>query len=72
MNERAVTVVSEIIAEDEGPFIESECVNYLLAIAKDLCPDKQRNFQDSYCAHSCTRCMQELERLYLEANTFDC
>jgi hypothetical protein len=44
--------VSEIIAEDEGPFVESECMNYLLAIAKDVCPDKQRNFQDSYCAQS--------------------
>jgi len=50
--ECAITIVSEIIAEDEGPFIESECVNYLLAIAKDLCPDKQRNFQDSYCPQS--------------------
>jgi len=64
--------MSEIIAEDEGQFIESECVNYLLAVVEDLCPDKQRHFQDSYTAQTCTRCMQDLERLYLEANTFDC
>jgi hypothetical protein len=70
--ECAITVVSGIIAEDEGPFIESEYVNYLLAIAEDLCPDKQRNFQDSCSSQTCSRCMQELERLYLEANTFDC
>jgi hypothetical protein len=70
--ECAITIVSEIIAEGKGPFIEPECVNYLLAIAKDLCPDMQRNFQDSCSAQSCTRCRQELERLYLEADTFDC
>jgi len=70
--ECAISIVSEIIAEDEGPFIESECVNYLLAIAEDLCPDKQRNFQESDTAQTCTRCMQELERLYLEPNTFGC
>ena len=47
-------------------------MNYLLAIAEDLCPDKQRNFQGINTAQICTRCMQELERLYLEANMFDC
>jgi hypothetical protein len=36
--------VSEIITEGEGPFIEYEYMNYLLAVTVDLCPDKQRNF----------------------------
>jgi hypothetical protein len=40
----AISVVSKKIAEGEGPFIESEYVNYLLAVTVDLCPDKQRNF----------------------------
>ena len=62
--------MSEIIAKDEGPFIESEL--FVSCSYKDICPDKQRNFQDSYSAQSCTRCMQKLKRLYLEANTFDC
>jgi hypothetical protein len=40
----AISVVSKKIAEGEGPFIESEYVNYLLAVTVDLCPDKQRYF----------------------------